>query len=106
MTSLHGRIDKILVDLHAEPIFRDIHNGCEIPLLTDYALRQLPAEFNSSPPPKLVDGKDLVPLFANADFYTVYCIDLESSMPSIRSSRGRLMPSWLLGDNSRSICLN
>lgn len=73
--NLHDRVAEILRAIGAETVFYEIHNGKDIPLFTDYFIRRLPREWNSGPPPDLVGGKELTPLFTNADEYSIYCID-------------------------------
>ncbi|MCM8526332.1 MAG: hypothetical protein NE327_07440 [Lentisphaeraceae bacterium] len=71
-------IAEILINAKADPFFIEINNGKEIPLLTDYHLRKVPAEF-TAPPEDYVGGKRLIPIFVNADFYSIYCFEKETN---------------------------
>jgi hypothetical protein len=78
VNSLHDEVSRLLAELHVEPVFRAIHAGDSVPILTDYFVQRLPDEWNSAIPPEYVDGRKLIPLFIGCDSYAVYCVDSES----------------------------
>lgn len=67
-----------LDELHVGAPFLAIHAGETVPLLTDYFVRRIPDEWNSTVPPDLVDGRSLTPLFVGCDSYAIYCVDNDS----------------------------
>ena len=75
MSELHDVISTRLAELHVGAPFSAIHKDEAVPLLTDYFVRRIPDEWNAPPPPELVDGRQLVPLFVGCDSYAIYCVD-------------------------------
>jgi hypothetical protein len=62
----------------APSVFLDVYAGEMRPPLTDYYLQPVPAEWSASPPRELVGNNVLVPVFCDADGYTIYCIDRDT----------------------------
>ena len=56
-------------------VLLEIHEGHAFPPLTEYHLQPVPESWNAPPPPDMVGGRRLVPVFKDGDSYTVYCID-------------------------------
>ena len=91
MNRLTVEIEEALTLLQAERVFIEIHNGLSVPPLTDYYLQRIPPEWNSGPPPSIVGGNHLVPIFKDNDCYSIYCfksstnnivqIDMEAPWP-------------------------
>lgn len=71
-------ISSRLDELQVGAPFLAIHAGETVAFLTDYFVRRIPDEWNSTVPPDLVDGRHLTPLFVGCDSYVIYCMDNDS----------------------------
>lgn len=78
MSPASDEISTQLKRLNVEPVFHAIHAGTEYPLLTDYFVQRIPTKGNGAVPAEYVDGRHLIPLFASADWYAIYCVDVHS----------------------------
>lgn len=72
---LRQQVLELLNQLPDAGILREIHEGREVPPLTDYHLLAMPDNWNAPPPTEYVGGRTLIPVFKGGDTYTIYCID-------------------------------
>jgi len=75
--TLRQQITEALKRILDAGVLVEIHEGRAVPPLTDYFLQAIPADWNA-PPPEYVDGRMLIPIFKNADCYTIYFIEPDS----------------------------
>lgn len=76
--TVRERVTQLLSRMPGSKILVDIYEGGEVPpLTTDYYLRSVPEEWDG-PPPELVNGMKLLPVFTNNDWFTIYCIEEET----------------------------
>lgn len=74
----HDRVTALLGRMPDSKILLDIHEGREVPpLTTDFYLRPVPEDW-TGPPPEVVNGMLLLPVFTNNDWFTIYCIEEET----------------------------
>ena len=75
--TLRQQVTEVLTGLPGSGVLVAIHEGRDVPPLTDYYLRPIPEGW-TAPLPALVNGLTLLPVFTNDDLFTIYCIEEET----------------------------
>jgi len=75
---MNEETSELLQRSKAPRVLLDIACGALRPPLTDYDILPVPEDWAVALPSELVAGHELMPVFCDADKYTLYCVDRHS----------------------------
>lgn len=75
--TLRQKVTAALNGMPGAGVLVDVYEGRNVAPLSDYYLRPIPEGW-TAPPPALVNGLKLLPVFTNDDWFTIYCIEEET----------------------------